>query len=63
MLDKRCYTVKQASELMGITQEFLRRMIEQGRIPGATFTEGKRRSYYIPARPLEEWLGIRKEEA
>lgn len=63
MLDKRCYTVKQASKLMGITQEFLRRMIEQGKIPGARFTDGKRRSYYIPARPLEEWLGIRKEEA
>lgn len=60
---KSNYSVKEASELMGTTAEKLRRMIEQGKVPGATFTEGKRRSYYIPARPLEEWLGIRKEEA
>lgn len=59
---KKNYSVKEASDLMGISREFLRQMIEQGRIPGATFTEGERRRYYIPARPLEEWLGIRKEE-
>lgn len=59
---KSNYTVKEASKLMGITEEFLRRMIEQGRIPGATYTEGERRRYYIPARRLEEWLEIEGRE-
>lgn len=59
-MEKTNYTVKEAAQIMGTTAEFLRTMIEQGKIPGATFIEGKRHRYYIPARPLEQWLGIKE---
>ena len=49
-------TVKEAAELMGVTPQFLRLGLQQGRFPFGTAVKFRRWSYYINAEQFYKWL-------
>ena len=55
--------VRQASKIMGISDEFLRKLIKAGMIPGAICMEHEGRFSYLIARaPFLQWLGVKDEQ-
>lgn len=54
---KTMIKVKEASEIMGVSPDTVRMLVEEGKIPKAVVVIGKRNTYYIPRKPFMEWLG------
>lgn len=59
---KTTYNIKEASDIMGVTPEFTRRLILQKQIPNAVVVDGYRKKYLIPKKPFLAWLGITEKE-
>jgi len=59
MNEKLSLTIKEASEILGASQQFLRVCIQQNRCPFGFGKQNKngRWSYYISKKKLEEYLG------
>ena len=55
-------TIKQASEIMGKSEQFIRIGIERGILPiGACVRNGSRASYYISPKLFYEFTGYKEE--
>lgn len=56
-------TIKEASKMLGIAEQGTRMMIQLGRIPGATFIEGKegRKTYYITDAQVQNLMKGERE--
>lgn len=50
-------TVKDAADLMGVTPQFMRLALQQGRFPFGTAVKMKRWSYYINADKFYYYIG------
>lgn len=49
-------TIKEAAALMGVTPQFLRIGLQQGRFPFGTAVKMKRWTYYINSAKFHEYL-------
>lgn len=56
----RKLTVKEAAAMMGVTPQFLRLGLQQGRFPFGTAVKMKRWSYYINASRFYDYLAGEK---
>lgn len=56
-------TVKQAAALMGVTPQFLRLGLQQGRFPFGVAIKMKRWAYYINASRFYDYLAGGKDNA
>jgi hypothetical protein len=56
-------TPKQAAEIMGVTPQFIRCGLQQGRFPfGTAVKMSKQWSYYINAHQFYQYLGVKDTE-
>lgn len=61
-LDELNMSVKEASEMTGKSQDFVRIAIEQGRLPGSCVTsENGTRSFHIPRKAMEKYMGMSED--
>lgn len=56
MEDERQLTVKEASELSGMSRHFVRAGIMNGTVPGAYIKEREKPTFYIPRKAFVEFL-------
>ena len=54
-------TVKMAAELMGVSEQFIRTALQQGKLPIGTAVKltGNRYTYYISPKKFTEYTGIK----
>ena len=57
----RPITLPEAAELMGVTPQFLRLGLQQGRFPFGAAVKFKRWAYYINSAQLHDYINKRKE--
>ena len=57
------FTVPEAAAMMGVTPQFLRLGLRQGRFPFGTAVKLKRWSYYINSNHFMEYLGQKADGA
>lgn len=57
-------TVKEAAKRMGVTEQYIRIGLQQGRLPiGSAVRMSGQYTYHIDDRKLDEYLGVKREEA
>jgi predicted DNA-binding protein (UPF0251 family) len=54
-------SVKEAAQMMGVTQQLLRIALQQGRFPFGTAVKMKRWAYYINSEMFYNYISGRKE--
>ena len=56
-------SVKEAAKLMGVSEQFVRCALQQGKMPGFAVRMGNtgRYTYYIPAEALLQFVGSSKD--
>lgn len=57
-------SVKEAAHFLGVSEQFVRNALQQGKLPGAAIRNGKtgRYTYFIPMDALKKFVGSDKDE-
>lgn len=60
---KAVITVKEASQISGLSENRIRMLVQNGMIPGAVMTvseSGRRCTFTIPRQKFMAWLGVKE---